>query len=160
MASGKRDPALLPLSHDHHHALVIAMLMRRASDESAAGTAHAFRDFWHADCREHFEVEEAHLYPAFVAQFGEDHPALHRALAEHAEIRESVQRMEGSSEPDGAELNRIGELLAGHVRLEEREIFPMLEAELPADKLAELGELIGAARHPSGDRPAGRDDDA
>lgn len=159
MPPGKRDPAFVPLSHDHHHALVIAMLLRRASDENAAGAAHAFSDFWHSDCSDHFEVEERELYPVFAQQFGEDSPLMQRALSEHAQIREAALAIEGSDSPGGAELNRIGELLAGHVRLEEREIFPMLEAELPDDVLAKLGERIDAARTPSGGRPEARETD-
>ena len=38
---------------------------------------------------------------------------------------------------------RLGELLAAHVRFEERELFPRLEAVLPPEQLAELGGQLG-----------------
>lgn len=155
--AGKRDPALLPLSHDHHHALVIAMLLRRASDENAAGTRHAFLDFWKSDCSDHFRVEEEELYPAFAAGQGADNPLLLKALDDHAQIRAIAASFETNEQAGGEELNRLGEILASHVRLEEREIFPLIEQELPADELAALGERIGTQRQPSGDRPQVRD---
>ena len=155
--AGKRDQALVPLSHDHHHALVIAMLLRRASDENAAGTSHAFLDFWKSDCSDHFRVEEEELYPVFAAGQGADNPLLLQALDDHAQIRAIAASLEAGDQAGGEELNRLGEILATHVRLEEREIFPLVEQALPADELAALGERIGAQRQPSGDRPQARD---
>ncbi|MBI5310591.1 MAG: hemerythrin domain-containing protein [Actinobacteria bacterium] len=157
--AGKRDQALVPLSHDHHHALVIAMLLRRATDENAPGTLHAFLDFWHSDCREHFRVEEEVLFPVFAASQGEDHPLLRKALDDHAEIRGLAAQLEAGERPGGQVLNELGEMLSAHVRLEEREIFPLIEERLPAGDLAVLGERIGESRHPSGDRPHPRDGD-
>lgn len=157
--AGKRDQALVPLSHDHHHALVIAMLLKRTSDENAAGARHAYLDFWHSDCSDHFHVEEEVLFPAFAASQGADHPLLRKALDDHAAIRAMTESLEADEQAGAAKLNLLGATLAAHVRLEEREIFPLIEQELPAAELAGLGERIGDQRQPSGARPQARDGD-
>jgi len=38
----KRHPALIPLSRDHHHVLVIAQQLRRATSENTNEAARAF----------------------------------------------------------------------------------------------------------------------
>lgn len=143
--SSKRDPALVPLSHDHHHALVIAMLLRRATDETAPGTRQAFMDFWQHECGGHFHIEEQVLFPAYAKVAGENDPVLIRALADHAKIRAMATALAGVTEPTGAELMELGDTLSAHVRLEERELFPAIESELSDDELIRLGERIATA---------------
>jgi hypothetical protein len=55
----KRHPALVPLSHDHHHALVEARRLRRAADspESAAAAAAFLRFFAYETVRHFCEAE-------------------------------------------------------------------------------------------------------
>ena len=54
----KRDPALIPLSHDHHHALSRARKLRRAATADAPTAlveAQAFLAFFDAETARHFE---------------------------------------------------------------------------------------------------------
>ncbi|MBI4898283.1 MAG: hemerythrin domain-containing protein [Actinobacteria bacterium] len=143
--SSKRDPALIPLSHDHHHALVIAMLLRRATGETASGTRQAYLDFWRHECAGHFHVEEQVLFPAHAEVAGADDPLLARALADHAEIRALTAALADTSGPTGAQLVELGDTLSAHVRLEERELFPAIENELTDEQLIRLGERITEA---------------
>lgn len=64
-------------------------------------------------------------------------------LIDHVEIRERAQRLERAA-PAAApgELNELGERLAEHVRVEERELFPLIEAALPADAAASLAATL------------------
>jgi hemerythrin-like domain-containing protein len=158
--SSKRDPALIPLSHDHHHALVIAMLMRRATDETVPGTRQAFLDFWKYACSGHFHVEEQVLFPAHAEIAGANDPLLARALADHAKIRAMATALANSSSPTAAELMELGDTLSDHVRLEERELFPAIESELTDEQLIQLGERIAAAERivESFDSPSSDDD--
>jgi hemerythrin-like domain-containing protein len=43
------------------------------------------------------------------------------------------------------ELNELGELLSDHVRLEERELFPLIEQALDEAQLAELAAALAEA---------------
>jgi hemerythrin-like domain-containing protein len=138
----KRSPELTPLSHEHHQALVVAMALKRAEGPEAAA---ALVDFHRSDGERHFEIEERILLPGWLAADpGADHAAAARVLGDHLELRAAVRRLQ-AGEPTVAELHRLGALLETHVRFEERELFPAIEAALDEGVLAELGAAIAAA---------------
>jgi Hemerythrin HHE cation binding domain len=63
----KRHPALVPLSHDHHHALVEARRLRQAADApDAAAAAAAFLRFFAQETVPHFREEEELLFPSVI----------------------------------------------------------------------------------------------
>lgn len=139
----KRAEALQPLSHDHHQALVVAMRLRRADERSASAAAEAFLAFWDADGQRHFREEEEVLLPAFAPYGDVEHPLVARALVEHVAIRARVRALEQAM-PDPAPLavRELGDALQAHVRLEERELFPLIEAALPPQALAALAAAL------------------
>ncbi len=139
----KRSEALTPLSHDHHQALFVAMQLRRADEESAASAGQAMLAFWNDYGRRHFREEEELLLPAFVPYGDVEHPLVGRALVEHVTIRARIRALERSMpDPDPAAVRELGDALHTHVRFEERELFPMIEAALPPDALAELAAAL------------------
>jgi len=139
----KRHPALVPLSQDHHRALVSAQRLRRATAQTAAEAARAFREHWETGERVHFRVEEEVLLPAFAAHADPGHPVVVRVLLDHVAIRRDVDRLAAGVPLEL--LHDLGARLAAHVDLEERELFPLVEATLPEDALAALGERLRAA---------------
>ena len=141
----KRHPALVALSRDHHHALVIAQRLRRATAETAAETARVFLDHWDAEEKLHFRIEEELLLPAYAAHGEPDHPAIIRMLLDHVLIRRDAALLPGS--PPLELLHDLGGRLADHVRLEEHEVFPLIEAAIPESELQALGERIGEASY-------------
>jgi quercetin dioxygenase-like cupin family protein len=126
----KRHPALIPLSHDHHHALVEARRLRRAADtpESAA-VATAFLRFFAGETVEHFREEEELLFP-LVVDFDEARELLVQALLEHQRLHALTGRLQ-QLVTSGGEIDDVmreaGELFEAHVRLEERQLFPLIE---------------------------------
>jgi hemerythrin-like domain-containing protein len=136
----KRHPALAPLSRDHHHALVLAQRLRRAGEQDAADAAAAFLGHWMEDERLHFRLEEEVLLPAYAAYGDPDHPAVVRTLLDHVRIRRDVDRLADGADPEL--LHELGGRLADHVRLEENELFPLVERTLPEPALAVLGERL------------------
>lgn len=140
----KRSDALTPLSHDHHHGLVVAQELRRASEQTAANAREAFLSFWHAEGRRHFRVEEDVLLPAFARHGPADHEAVVRVLVEHVDLRRlaaSLQAQELTVEG----LRDLGERLAQHIRHEERTLFPLIEEALPEAELTALAQAIAVA---------------
>ena len=137
----KRSDALKPLSRDHHGALVVAQQLRRATEAEPA--RQSFLEFWHADGRKHFRVEEEVLLPVW-ALYGEvDRDAIGRMLDDHLWIRREALRAEQSA--DGVtldELQELGERLAAHVRFEERELFGAIEANLDEEALSDLAVRV------------------
>src|SRR5262245_54462619 len=122
----KRHPALISLSHDHHHALVEARRLRRAADRDDPGpAAAAFADFFAAVSVPHFREEQETLFP-LVATVEEARPFVVEALLDHQRLYALVADLQRS--PDARRTMReIGELLEVHVQREERELFPLIE---------------------------------
>lgn len=147
----KRDPALVTLSHDHHQALFVAQRLSRAEPASAGEARTGLLDYWRQHGREHFRAEEEILLPAFAAHGDPSDPLVARALCEHVAIRARVAAI--AADPDAAvpALRELGEALAAHVRLEERELFPLVERAMPPAALAELAEALRAAEEGHGD---------
>jgi hemerythrin-like domain-containing protein len=140
----KRSPALTPLSRDHHHGLFAALRLTRATEETGPDAAGAFLEFWQAEGRRHFQIEEDLLLPGFARHAPADHPAVVRALVEHVDLRRRGQDVERGGAPLDA-LHELGRRLSAHIREEETVLFPLVEQTLPPDELAALGEAIAAA---------------
>jgi hemerythrin-like domain-containing protein len=141
----KRSPALAPLSRDHHHGLVVAQRLARASEESADAARAEFLRFWEAEGRTHFQVEEELLLPAFERHGSADHQAVVRVLVEHVEIRRRAADLEADPSIAPDRLHDLGIRLQRHIRHEERVLFPLIEEALPEDELAELATSIERA---------------
>lgn len=147
----RRHPALREFSDDHHRGLVHALRLRRAASGEGGDlveVAGAFLRFFREETEAHFEKEERVLLPvAEEAGVSMGEPGIRRMLAEHAALREVVRRIEAGISGGALRRETVGEagdLLEGHIRLEEREVFPMLERLLPEAALAELERRVAA----------------
>ncbi|MGH9804624.1 MAG: hemerythrin domain-containing protein [Candidatus Acidiferrales bacterium] len=149
----KRHRSLHPLSEHHHHVLVQALLVRRAAGEPAAKRASALRvtarnflRFWRNKGSRHFREEEEVLLPAYARHARlEEIPSVALMLAQHAVIRARMDDLEKALAKKGsveAEVQALAQLLHDHVRLEENEIFPAIEAALSEDELRALAPRI------------------
>lgn len=126
----KRALALRPLSRDHLKALIAAKRLREATD--AEQGARTFLEFWQLEGRHHFRVEEEVLLPGWALAAPVDKPGVARMLDEHLAIRREALRIE-AGEASLQELRELGVLLEAHVRFEERQLFPLIEAALGVD---------------------------
>lgn len=138
----KRAEALRPLSREHQGALAVAKRLSEATDRDPA--AAALLEFWQADGRRHFRIEEEVLLPGWAAVAEVDRVGVERMLREHLEIRRQVLRTE-AGEIELRELNALGRLLHDHVRFEERELFVAVEDALDEAALARLAAAIEVA---------------
>jgi iron-sulfur cluster repair protein YtfE (RIC family) len=126
-----RHRALIPLSHDHHHALVEARRLRRAAESADAPAAsRAFLGFFADESTRHFRDEEERLFPA-VVDVEEAREPIVQALLEHQRLHALAARLRALVE-DGRDpsdvMRELGVLLEAHVRHEERVLFPLIEA--------------------------------
>ena len=138
----KRNPRLVTLSRDHHQALSVAQKLRRATADTAQEARSTFVAYWEEHGRAHFRLEEEILLPAYAAHADPHHPLVARALCDHVAIRARVDALAVDEAPDPATLRELGEGLADHVRLEERELFGLIEAALPAARLAAVAAAL------------------
>jgi hemerythrin-like domain-containing protein len=141
----KRDAALAALSRDHHQALFVAQTLGRATASTAGDARRAFLDYWDEYGDAHFRVEEDVLLPAYAAHGDAHHPLVARALCEHVEIRYRADAVRRDCAPAAQTLHTLGSCLSEHVRLEERQLFPLIEEAMPDAELANLGVALEEA---------------
>jgi hemerythrin-like domain-containing protein len=142
-----RHPSLRDLSFDHHHALVQALRLRRAGEGDHAHVqqvAREFLAFWDEHTRPHFREEEEALLPFFARWGDPDAEPIARMLREHVLIRRDVALLQSASTWEASSLRALGEALEAHVRLEERVVFPLIEASLPPHALDALPQVLAA----------------
>ncbi len=147
----KRHPALIPLSHDHHDALVVArgLILGRhtapRSDWPHGRRAQVDRvtAFFNETLRPHFEAEERWVYPV-AATYLSDGAAMVAALVEeHQQMRAQVHDLD--TDPTSALEQRLpafGTLLESHVRTEERVLFEAMQREMDTPAWDELGARL------------------
>jgi hypothetical protein len=138
----KRSAALAALSRDHHKALFVAQHLRRADADTAADARSRFLAYWTEHGRAHFRREEEILLPGYAANGDAHHPLVLRALGDHVAIRQRAGVVAADPSADPETLRDLGERLSAHVRLEERELFPLIEADMPADELVDLALVL------------------
>ena len=102
----------------------------------------AFLAFWHEHGQGHFRIEEEVLLPAFAAHGDPADARVVAMLVDHVRIRAHAQRLEQDGDAPLAELHALGTALGRHVRLEEREVFPLVEAALPAAAATALVDAV------------------
>jgi iron-sulfur cluster repair protein YtfE (RIC family) len=149
-----RHPTLIPLSHDHHHALALALRCRKQAlgqlkPMGLAGLkqrAEEFRAFFDKSLDRHFKAEEEVLFPSMRDAIGESVNLIDELLGDHARLRSFLPRL-----ADDAGLAKLlfdaSDLLERHIRREERELFPLFEKHadgaLAAKVAGELAAIFG-----------------
>ena len=152
MAGLERHEALQELSRHHHRALVLALQLRRATQENEADVKEAWLDFWKNGGHEHFIEEETLLLPLY-AKVNEikQNPDVMRMLLDHVSIRQLALMIE-RDEAKLEDLHQLGELLKEHVHFEEHELFPVMQSTIYEEDLAfmkpRFHEMIDACQKP------------
>jgi hemerythrin-like domain-containing protein len=139
----KRHQSLYPLSHDHHHALVQALNLDKAGacDDQAGlrGAAAQFAGFWKSDMQRHFAQEEQILLPLLAKYKAADAAEIRETLEQHSAIARLIGELnEKLARPEAIEarlLVNLAESLRRHIRYEESELFPAVEASVPEEEL-------------------------
>ena len=147
----KRHPCLRAFSDDHHQGLVNARRLRRAASGEGASSADSaldFLEFWQTDTSLHFRKEEEVLLPVLARNGGDlgEQPIL-QMLTQHALIRGLAMQLSDELEQNKVRedtLRNLGEHLEAHIRLEEREVFPLIEGNLPEHALQEVASRLQA----------------
>jgi iron-sulfur cluster repair protein YtfE (RIC family) len=140
----KRHPSLIPLTHDHHHALAQARQLRVVAqgddEEQLLARAQEFFRFFHDETISHFREEEEIVFPLAVGD-ERARPLLTEVLLEHLRLHHLVALLgaeiqEHKVSPDSA--RELADALEGHIRLEEGKVFPLLEEIVPAEGLGTI----------------------
>lgn len=137
----KRHPALVPLSHEHHNALLAARRLRRGADGAdPEADAAAFLAFFAEEAVPHFRDEEEVLFPQ-VAGRVEAQELILEVLLQHQRLHALAAELTdqlADGEVDRDLMRTVAELLESHTRLEERRLFPLIEQLVPDERLDRL----------------------
>lgn len=136
----KRHPALISLSHDHHHTLALALRLRQGDKALLNdGWVHDRQEqaarvlaFFAGELRPHFAAEEEALFPVLERHGPASQSLIPGLVRDHREIERLVGLLPDAS--DGALdelLVELGTILEKHIRTEERELFPIFEKVVP-----------------------------
>jgi hemerythrin-like domain-containing protein len=151
-----RHPNLVPLSHDHHHGLALALRCRKQAlgqirpmgAEGLRARAQEFGAFFAGNLVRHFRAEEEILFPLMGSLVPESQAIIDRLLKDHEEIREASKRLE-SATGLGKMIFDLGDLLERHIRMEERELFPLFERHVGVVEAKGVAEQIKKILEPA-----------
>jgi hemerythrin-like domain-containing protein len=140
-----RDRNLIPLSHQHQHALALCVRIERG-----LGAEHSDPLYWQkeiaqifaSEIRFHFEAEEKVLFP-----FAQRAPKL-RDLVDELRVEHVSLRHYAAGAAEGRltvpELQLFAASLAAHVRKEERQLFEGMQEFFSAEELTKTGAELDA----------------
>ena len=128
----KRHEALMPLSKDHHHGLLLCWKIRAArKSKVTTDRKKAYTDFFfESQLKPHFKFEEEEIF----SLLGDDHPLVKKARNEHIRLEHLFTT---TTFVDRA-LDDIEKELDAHIRFEERVLFTELQAEASCEQLDNL----------------------
>lgn len=141
-----RNPSLIPLSHQHQHALALCVRIERAEvreDDDLRAWRHEIDQIFTLEIRHHFAAEEAVLFPR-ARQFDELAALVEELKAEHRSLQRDFADA-GAGTMDERGLRDFAQRLSGHIRKEERQLFEELQKLLTIEELKELGGQIAEA---------------
>jgi iron-sulfur cluster repair protein YtfE (RIC family) len=137
----KRHRSLVPLSHDHHQALVQARRLKRGKESTDPSTvARTFVGFFAEETVRHFREEEELLFPAVLDCPSAREPLV-QALLQHERLHALTKLLRetlDSGRPITPIMQELGDLLVAHVRHEERCLFPLIEEFVDDSTLAAI----------------------
>jgi iron-sulfur cluster repair protein YtfE (RIC family) len=141
-----RDKSLIPLSHQHQHALALCVRIDRASpipsDDLGAWQAE-IAQIVQSEILLHFTSEERLIFPV-ARGFEELIPLVEELLADHASLRGAFTQAQAGQMSAG-DLSGFAERLSAHIRKEERKLFERLQQLLSKEQLATLGKQLNDA---------------
>ncbi|MBI4419182.1 MAG: hemerythrin domain-containing protein [Ignavibacteriales bacterium] len=146
----KRHESLIPLSQDHYHGLLLVQQIRTTDRTMISGwpdepvkQANFVVEFYNEHLIPHFQAEEQSLFPLVLQYVPRGKKQVEGLLNEHRRVLEFV---EGFKNPKAdlarKQLTDFATLLEGHIRKEERELFPLFESEAPPEVLNRAKHLL------------------
>jgi iron-sulfur cluster repair protein YtfE (RIC family) len=141
----KRSEALQPLSRQHHNGLLFCLLLQKGIKKQASlETMQEFiQSFWYKDLHHHFNLEEDHLVP-LQKQYHQLHEPLDRMVNEHYGLKNIIN--ENSLNITYDSVQALHDSLEAHIRFEERELFPLIEATISEQQRSAIGSVLSAER--------------
>ncbi len=138
-----RDPALIPLSHQHQHALALCVRIERdlrAGEPDLPKWRQEIARLYEGEISYHFEGEEKIIF-SVAAWHRSLAPLAAELIAEHKRLRRYFQEAVHGRLTQG-ELADFADALAAHVHKEERQLFEAMQKVLSREELQRMGRAL------------------
>lgn len=139
----KRHDSLVPLSRDHHGALILAKLLQKGAPaykglptDIPGKAAYASR-FYEQELIPHFTAEEKSLLAYAKGVDAEIDTLLETMETQHRQLRILFSNIPVAADL-GRHLDSAGYLLESHVRMEERQLFPLIQERCTEEQLRHI----------------------
>ncbi len=147
----KRHPALIPLSHDHHHGLLLAQLLKRNAPEyhglpkDLIGKMNFAKEMFYKELENHFKDEEDFVFPYLKGKDVELDNLISEILSEHIILKEKILSLNDNPKLID-QLDEIGKILNEHIRKEERVLFEKAQTILNDEELKMIENKFDESR--------------
>lgn len=125
----KRCEQLKKLSHEHHGSLSMALKISKASKSDEESELLAAIDtvqhYYNEELELHFQHEEQTIFSTIFKHYKEHIGVATTLLKEHGYLRVLIQRL--TLETAQKDLADFAQMLKDHTRVEERELFPIIQ---------------------------------
>lgn len=132
----KRITQLQPLSNEHHQSLRLAKkckdILAKETDEVIKAFSLQLKDEFDTQWDKHFRTEEKTIFSVAESKGKEISEICQQLKKEHQTMENMVESI---SAGDYQLLHEFGQLLHDHTRLEERQLFPMVEDQFTQEEL-------------------------
>jgi hypothetical protein len=134
----RSEPRLLELSSDHHEVLVVIeqIRLRLVTGDSGEEVGRFVGQKYDSYLSPHFKIEEEFLLPELASSSTAE--LVRRTLAEH-ELLRSLMKDARLGQWDA--LRALADVLEAHIRFEEREVYPAIEAKASNEALDHVARL-------------------
>ena len=141
----KRHESLVPLSHDHHHGLLLCWKIRTGVKKGISPERmYSYANyFFNSQLVAHFRLEEDNVFPLL----GHEDPLVKQALQEHRELEHLFTKEETVRE----DLDKIANLLEQHIRFEERVLFTEIQNRAGEEELMNIQKMENEVKTPDPD---------
>ncbi|HRI45589.1 MAG TPA: hemerythrin domain-containing protein [Ignavibacteriaceae bacterium] len=143
----KRHPALVFLSKDHHHGLIMAQMIKKDAPNykglphDTSGKINYVTQFYRDELKYHFDEEENILFSYLAKLNNHFETSINNLKLEHQEIEDTINSLENSDQKEIV-LNDLGVMLEQHIRFEERILFEKIQNTLSEEELDKLTNLL------------------
>lgn len=141
-----RDRNLVPLSHQHQHALALCVEIERSLRSSNApltSLQDRIQQAFETEIELHFQAEEQILFPRADA-YEDLHLLVSELLAEHTMLR-SYRYAATAFSMNSTDLLDFAAALSIHIRKEESQLFEGMQRLMTAGELATIGSALERA---------------
>ncbi|WP_350279105.1 hemerythrin domain-containing protein [Kribbella sp. HUAS MG21] len=154
LSPGAQDDLVTVITRDHHAVELIFAELQLG--EGSSDHRRSLADHMTTELVRHAVAEEMYMYPAARSALPDGDTVADREIAEHAGVERLLKELEGVDATDPRFDDLVERVIADvrhHIRDEEEQLLPRLQAVCGTEVLQELGRMVERAKSSAPTRP-------